>query len=102
MNKTTNNVAEFMEKRISTKGNNQQHARIQTQSWDNATSRLLAVRNAAKKDKKQQFTNLYHHINADLLCESFLQLKRWAAAGYDGVTWLDYASSLQESIQGLH
>ena len=54
MNKTGNNVAEFMEKRISTKGNNQQHARIQTQSWENTTSRLLVVRSAVKKDKKQQ------------------------------------------------
>lgn len=102
MNKAGNNVAEFMEKRVSTKGNNQQHARIQTQSWDNTTSRLLVVRNAARKDKKQQFTNLYHHIDENLLRESFLKLKRRSAAGYDGVTWFDYASSLDSNIQTLH
>jgi len=102
MNKTGNNVAEFMEKRVSTKGNNQQHARIQTQSRDNATSRLLVVRNAARKDKKQQFTNLYHHIDENLLRESFLKLKRRSAAGYEGVTWFDYASSLDSNIQTLY
>ena len=66
MNKTCNNAAEFMERRVSTKGNNQQYDRSQTQSWDDATSRLLVVRNAAMKDKKQQFTNLFHHIDVFL------------------------------------
>jgi retron-type reverse transcriptase len=100
MNKTGNNVAEFMEKRVSTKGNNQQVVHSQTQSWDNVVSRLLVVRNVAKKDKKQQFTNLYHHINADLLRQGFLKLE--AAVGCDGVTWFDYTSSLEENIQALH
>jgi len=59
MNKTGNNVVEFMERRVSTKGNNQQYARNQTQCWDDAMSRLLVVRKAAMKDKKQQFTNLF-------------------------------------------
>lgn len=44
MNKTGNNVAEFMEGRVSTKGNSQQCAGIQTQSSENTMSRLLTVR----------------------------------------------------------
>ena len=102
MNKTCNNAAEFMERRVSTKGNNQQYDRSQTQSWDDATSRLLVVRNAAMKDKKQQFTNLFHHIDEDLLRQSFLQLKRRSAPGCDGITWANYALHLNTNIQALH
>ncbi len=68
MNKTCNNAAEFMERRVSTKGNSQQHDRSQTQSWNNTTLRLLAVRNAARTDKKRQFTNLYHQADSTLKC----------------------------------
>jgi len=102
MNKTGNNVAELMEKRISTKGNNQQYARIQTQSWENTMSRLLIVRKAARKDKKQQFTNLYHHIGEPLLRQSFLQLKRNSAPGCDGITWSMYALESDSLIKELH
>lgn len=48
MNKTGNNVAEFMEGRVSTKGNSQQCAGIQTQSSKNTMSRLLTVREVAR------------------------------------------------------
>lgn len=102
MNKTGNNVAEFMEERILTKGNNQQCARIQTQSWENTMSRLLIVRKVARKDKKQQFTNLFHHINEALLRNSFLKLKRKSAPGCDGVTWQQYVTTLDENIHSLH
>jgi len=102
MNKTGNNVAELMEKRISTKGNNQQDARIQTQSWENTMSRLLVVRKAARRDKKQQFTNLYHHIDEPLLRHSFLKLKRNSASGCDGITWTMYSLELEHRIKELH
>ena len=102
MNNTRNTVAEFMEGRVSTKGNSQQCARIQTQGWEHTMSRLLAVRKAAKEDRKQQFTNLFHHINEDLLKRSFHQLKRQSAPGCDGVTWEQYAEKLGENIGNLH
>ena len=102
MNNTSNDVAEFMEGRVSIKGNSQQCARIQTQGWDHTMSRLLAVREAAKKDKKQQFTNLFHHINEALLRQSFMQLKRQSASGIDGVTWGQYLKNLSENISTLY
>lgn len=102
MNKTNRNVAEFMEGRVSVEGNSHQSPRIQTQSWDNTTSGLLAVRRAAQKDRKQQFTNLAHHIDEELLRNSFFQLKRHSGAGCDGVTWNDYASNLHSNIRQLY
>ncbi|MCL2898030.1 hypothetical protein [Brenneria tiliae] len=102
MNKTGNNVAELMEGRLPTEGNSQQCARIRTQSRENATSRLPAVRKIAKQNKKQQFTNLFHHMDESLLWQSFLQLKRQSAPGCDGVTWERYADNLHDNIHGLH
>jgi len=102
MNKAGNNGAEFMGGRASTKGNNQQHARTQTQSWENTMSRLLVVRKVAKREMEQQFTNLFHHIDESLLLQSFLQLKRQSSAGCDGVLWSDYAENVQSNIQALH
>ncbi|EDU7996464.1 hypothetical protein CSM15_004889 [Salmonella enterica subsp. diarizonae] len=48
MNKTCSNVAELTEGRPVTEGNSQQFDRIRTLSRRNTTSRLLAVREAAK------------------------------------------------------
>lgn len=102
MNKTSNNVAELMEGRLPTKGNSQQCASIRTQSRENTTSRLLAVREAARKNKKQQFTNLFHHVSEALLLQSFDQLKRHSAPGCDGVIWEYYAENVQNHISELH
>lgn len=91
-----------MEGRLPTKGNSQQCARIRTQSRGNTTLRLLAVRKAAKKDRKQQFTHLFHHLSEELLCQSFQQLKRHSAPGCDGITWENYAENLQNNLHALH
>ncbi|EMM3404228.1 reverse transcriptase domain-containing protein [Klebsiella michiganensis] len=85
-----------------TKGNSQQHDRIRTQSRGNTTSRLLAVREAAQRDKHQQFTSLFHHISEALLMQSFHQLKRQSAPGCDGVTWDSYAQNAHDNLRALH
>lgn len=63
---------------------------------------LEGVRNAARRDRRQRFTALLHHITPRLLVESFYALKRNAAAGVDGVTWRDYEKILPQRIQELH
>ena len=102
MNKTCNSVAELTEGRPVTKGNSQQHDRIRTQSRGNSTSRMLAVREAAQRDKHQQFTSLFHHINEELLLQSFRQLKRQSAPGCDGVTWDSYEQNAHDNLRALH
>ena len=91
-----------MEGRVLIEGNNQQCPRIQAQNWKDTKSGLLTVRELALKDRKQQFTNLLHHINEGLLRESFFKLKRNSAAGFDGVSWYDYAVDLDRNISQLH
>lgn len=65
-------------------------------------SRLTRVREAAKKDKKQSFTTLMHHITPELLEQSFYRLKRQSAKGVDGISWSDYQENLKVRIADLH
>lgn len=95
-------MAEWVESRAGTKGNTQQPHTRRTQSRASVSQRLERVRKAARKRKKEKFTALLHHIDYELLLESFLALKRQAAAGVDQVTWEDYDAQLEDKLQDLH
>ena len=63
---------------------------------------LARVREAAKRNKRERSTALMHHVTPDLLAWAFHQLKPKAAPGVDGVTWDEYAVSLDANIEDLH
>lgn len=94
--------AEFVERRPKAEGNSGQATVIDTQGSKIASSALSRVREAAKRDSKLQFSNLLHHVNVDLLRQSFLALKRQAATGIDDVTWQEYGTVLEERLPELH
>ncbi len=94
--------AEFVERRPSAEGNTGQTTVTGTQGPESALSGLSRVREAAKRDSKLQFSNLLHHVNVDLLRQSFLALNRQAATGVDGVTWVEYGKELEERLPDLH
>ena len=95
-------AAELVEPRAGTKGNTQESHTRRTQGRCSVSQRLERVRKAARQRKQEKFTALLHHIDFDLLLESFLALKRGAAAGVDKVTWEDYDIQVQENLQDLH
>jgi retron-type reverse transcriptase len=65
-------------------------------------SALERVRQAAKKDRKQGFTALLHHVyDAERLRLAYRSLKRDAAAGIDGETWRHDGEALQDNLQEL-
>jgi hypothetical protein len=99
-NKDGKPSAEGAEGRRLAKENSGQTTASQTQSWGNALSGLHRVREAAKKEKRLQFTALLHHVSVALLLDSFYALKREAAPGVDGMTWKEYETSatFQESL----
>lgn len=100
---TTERSAESAEESDSTKRNVEQTALPRTPGRTKRKSRGLGgVREAARKDSKLKFTALLHHVNEDCLTEAFLNLKKSAAAGVDGVTWQDYEHNLESHIAGLH
>jgi RNA-directed DNA polymerase len=95
---STPSPAEDREGRRAVKRNAARSPAPRTQSRIGASTGLDGVREAARKGREVRFTALMHHITPDLLAESFIDLKRSAAAGVDGVTWREYERDLDERI----
>ena len=101
-NKAGGTAAEGMEERTLTKGNARQVGIHRTQSRERMNQRLGRIRQAAERDRKQQFTALLHHVyNVDTLAFAYWSLDRDAAPGVDGVTWASYGSALEANLQDL-
>jgi len=79
-------------------GNPEQATANGTQGPQAASSALDRVREAARRDARQRFTNLLHHIKTDLLRQAYGALKHDAAAGVDEVTWKEYGEGLEERL----
>ena len=101
--------AELVEERELTKDNTDQSllGRIQGRKSDGKPSEirsrgLLGVREAARRETRQKFTSLLHHVAAKLLRASFFELKKQAAPGLDGERWQEYAVDFERRIDDLH
>src|SRR6202166_5148045 len=73
-----------------------------TQSGKGMSQGLDGVRKAARERRQERFTALLHHLNIDLLRDSFYALKRQASPGVDGVSWQEYEHDLEERLISLH
>jgi len=93
---------EAPEGRRPTKENTTQATAPRTQRRTRASSALLGVRQAARRDKRARFTALLHHMTVTQLQVSFYALKREAAPGVDGLTWTEYETDLDTRLRGLH
>ncbi len=91
-----------VERRAGAEGNASEGGRDRTPSRASLSPGLDRVRQAAREKKKLKFTALLHHVDVDLLRESYGALKRDAAPGVDGVTWDDYAEGLDDKLVDLH
>jgi group II intron reverse transcriptase/maturase len=101
-NKSEPSPAEVVEGRPQTKENTQEPNSHRTPSRESEPSGLARVREAARKDKKQKFTALLHHVNIDLLRDSYRSLKKQAAPGVDEMTWQEYGENLEARLADLH
>ncbi|NJK88746.1 MAG: group II intron reverse transcriptase/maturase [Myxococcales bacterium] len=100
-NKIVQAVAEAAEGRGLAKGNTDEQNATRTQRRTLAHNALDRVRQAAKGNKRMQFTALLHHVDIDRLRLAFSALKRDAAPGVDGVTWVEYARHLEDNLRDL-
>ena len=82
-------------------GNPAQATACGTQRPEGALSALDRVREAARRDAKQRFTNLLHHVKVDLLRQAYSALKHDAAVGIDEVSWRQYGEGLEERLIDL-
>ena len=94
--------AEAGEGRAQMKENTDQLNMPLTQSGKRMSQGLDGVRKAAKERKQERFTSLLHHLNVDLLRDSFYALQRKASPGMDGVTWQEYETGLEDRLIDLH
>jgi RNA-directed DNA polymerase len=101
-NKVASATAEPVEPRAGAERNAGQQSTHRTQGRECVSHGLDRVRQAARQRKKEKFTALLHHVDVDLLRESFLALKRKAAPGVDGLTWQAYAADLDRNLTDLH
>jgi len=94
--------AERVEGRGRPKGNAGEQTRSRAQIRSDLQQALDRVRQAAERDREQQFTTLWHHVyNPDRLREAYLGLKRHAAPGVDRVTWHRYGEDLEANLAAL-
>ena len=102
LNQAEQSAAEAMEGRGLAKGNSPERNALWTQGQCGAPSALERVRQAARKDRKQRFTALLHHIyDVERLRTAYLAIKKDAAAGVDGQTWVQHGEKLEENLQDL-
>lgn len=94
--------AELVEGRPLPMSNSAQPPVTGAQHPGQALSGLSRIREAARKDGKQRFTSLMHHITPGMLRDAYWSLKRQAAPGVDGVTWDAYGEDLDQNLVDLH
>ena len=95
-------VVEAGEGRRRAKGNTAERHVLRTQGRASTLSALERVRQAARRDRKQRFTALLHHVyQVEPLRAAYFAVKRDAAAGVDGATWQQYGATLEANLQDL-
>ena len=92
----------MVEGRGSAKGNAISETRCGLSAGPSAPSGLDRVRRVARTDREARFTALLHHVDGDRLRAAYWALEPKAAAGVDGVTWVDYGKDLEENLRDLH
>jgi len=94
--------AECPEGRGLAKGNPGEQIRFWTQGQVDLQHALDRIRNAARRDKRQRFTALWHHVyNVNRLRQAYLALQREASPGVDGETWASYGQHLEDNLKDL-
>ena len=101
-NKAEPEAKEVVEGRGLAEGNLLKRNMFRTQSRQDMPSALERIRQAARRDKRQRFTALLHHVyEVERLGKAYFALRREAAPGIDGETWRHYGENLQRNLEDL-
>jgi RNA-directed DNA polymerase len=66
------------------------------------STELSRITELAKEDKHRQFTSIAHFLTVEALYAAFLNLRKEASAGVDGVRHEEYAGNVRENLGKLH
>ncbi len=101
-NKAEEPATEAAERRGLAEGNAVGGTTLRTQRRGGVSSALDRVRQAAKRDRKQRFTALLHHVDAlARLQAAYGALNPRASAGIDGETGKHYGQNLEANLHDL-
>jgi RNA-directed DNA polymerase len=100
-NEAERSGSEPMEPRAGAEGKAIQQSAFRTQGRGDASQALERIRQVARRNKKEKFTALQHHITLASLEEAFRAIAKNAAAGVDGVTWREYEADLERRLPDL-
>src|SRR5712672_1776671 len=101
-NKVERSTAELVEGDDGTKRNAELQSTVRTQSREAVTQAQARIRGAVTRNEKEKLTALLHHVSTDVLRWAFFNIKKQAAPGVDGLTWVDYAADLDRNLTDLH
>ena len=93
---------ESVERRGGTRENVDLQNTVRTQSREAVSRAQARIREALTRNKTERLTTLLHHITLDVLRAGFFSLKKTAAPGIDGMTWVHYAGELEANLRDLH
>jgi group II intron reverse transcriptase/maturase len=74
---------------------------METQTSTNISTRLERIAKLAKDAPQMAFRTLAHHIDVDLLRESYRLTRKDGAVGVDGQTAVEYGARLEDNLQSL-
>jgi len=101
-NEAERSGSEPMEPRAGTQGKAIQQSAFRTQGRADASQARERIRQAARRNRKERFTALLHHVTVESLEGAFRAMAKDAAAGIDGVAWRDYEVGLERKLADLH
>ena len=101
-NEAERSGSEPAEPRAGADGNAGQHSTRRAQDRESVSQALDRIRQVARQRKTEKFTALFHHLTVDLLEEAVGALAQDAAAGVDGLTWMEYAAHREGNLANLH
>jgi len=90
---------ESVERRGGTRENVDLQNTVRTQSREAVSRAQARIREALTRNKTERLTTLLHHITLDVLRAGFFSLKKTAAPGIDGMTWVHYAEELEANLR---
>lgn len=94
--------AEGVEGRRRVEGNPSQRPSHRTQSRARLREELRRIRQAARRNKEERFTALWHHVyDVDRLRAAYFALNRKGSPGVDRVTWAQYGEDLEGHLADL-
>src|SRR5215472_2108085 len=101
-NKAERSTAELVEGGDGAKRNAELQSTVRTQSREAVAQAQARIRGAVTRNEKEKLTALLHHVSIDVLRWAFFNIKKQAAPGVDGLTWVDYAADLDRNLTDLH